>query len=113
MIESSILKMLARQVPNYHTVSPAFLKGTFSVCPCARCENSECATVRNSQHLVCTRVLRQLKELGASEGIAIVAENGTCDAARFIPIDMTNFRLEEETVGQASGQANEGEADND
>lgn len=98
MIDCSTLALLTRRVPNYHLVSQSFLKGTFSVCNCAKCRHSDLAVVKNSTHLVCGRVLEHLRETGAQTGLAIVAENGTCDAAQFTSEDWSKFRLEAEVV---------------
>lgn len=96
MIESSVLKVLERRTPNYHLVAEKFAKQTFSLCCCAKCQDSELMKVKGEcVHLVCQRVYERLKEIGA-EGHAIVSELGTCDAARFCKEDYSRFRLEAE-----------------
>jgi len=108
MIDSTILKLMTRRVPNYHLVREAFLRGSLSVCNCARCRHSDLKQVKNSMHLVCGRVLEYLREAGAADGIAIVAENGTCDAAQFVSEDYTNFRLEQDGQPMPTGNQPEG-----
>lgn len=98
MIDSAVLKVLAKRTPNYHTVSPSIIKATFSVCNCARCRHHTLDRIGGETvHGICQRVRERLEELGAS-GHAIVADNGTCDAAQFTPEDYSRFALEAEKL---------------
>lgn len=104
MITNDLLKLLARKVPNYHLVSPKFAKETFSICTCSKCRfcllgksygtpEKDGKPQRN-----CKRVFDELLELGEPTGHSLVAEYGTCDAARFTPQSYEDFQLEEERV---------------
>lgn len=104
MITNDLLKLLARKVPNYHLVSPKFAKETFSLCTCSKCRfcllgksygtpEKDGKPQRN-----CKRVFDELLELGEPTGHSLVAEYGTCDAARFTPQSFDNFKLEAEIV---------------
>lgn len=106
MITNDLLKLLARKVPNYHLVSPKFAKESFSLCTCSKCRfcllgksygtpEKDGKPQRN-----CKRVFDELLELGEPTGHSLVAEYGTCDAARFSPQSYDNFQLEAETVSQ-------------
>ena len=104
MITNDLLKLLARKVPNYHLVSPKFAKETFSLCTCSKCRycllgksygtpEKDGKPQRN-----CKRVFDELLELGEPTGHSLVAEYGTCDAARFTPQSYDNFQLEAENA---------------
>ena len=104
MITNDLLKLLARKVPNYRLVSPKFAKDSFSLCTCSKCRfcllgksygtpEKDGKPQRN-----CKRVFDELLELGEPTGYSLVAEYGTCDAARFTPQSYENFQLEAESV---------------
>lgn len=98
MITSDVLKLLNRRVPNYHLLSPRFIKGSVSACPCVACkhclrregDNKPCFST-----YVCGRVAQDFSEM-KTPGHAVVAYNGTCDAAEFVQEKYDNFRLEGE-----------------
>lgn len=73
MIDGRTVRILARQVPNYHTVFRNLASRALSVVPCDSCSHS----VKKDGHLCCGRVLGRIED----DGIAIVAWNGTCDRA--------------------------------
>lgn len=76
MILGSTVKMLARQVPNYHLVAHGIAKSSLSVCACMNCARArDCGAGR----LVCSRVEGRCED----DGYAIVSANGTCDRAEF------------------------------
>lgn len=77
MILGSTVKMLARQVPNYHLLSPGIARDSLSVCPCVRCAHGSDREALDGR-LVCGRVAGL-----CDDGYAIVAANGTCDRAEF------------------------------
>lgn len=123
MITNDLLKLLARKVPNYHLVSPKFAKETFSLCTCSKCRfcllgksygtpEKDGKPQRN-----CKRVFDELLELGEPTGHSLVAEYGTCDAARFTPQSYEDFQLEadsvnpNETADDAAGEAETTPAD--
>ena len=123
MITNDLLKLLARKVPNYHLVSPKFAKETFSLCTCSKCRfcllgksygtpEKDVNPQRN-----CKSVFDELLELGEPTGHSLVAENGTCDAARFTPQSYEDFQLEadsvnpNETADDAAGEAETTPAD--
>ena len=123
MITNDLLKLLARKVPNYHLVSPKFAKETFSLCTCSKCRfcllgksygtpEKDGKPQRN-----CKRVFDELLELGEPTGHSLVAEYGTCDAARFTPQSYEDFQLEadsvnpNETADYAAGEAETTPAD--
>ena len=104
MITNDLLKLLARKVPNYHLVSPKFAKESLSLCTCSKCRfcllgksygtpEKDGKPQRN-----CKRVFDELLELGEPTGHSLVAEYGTCDAARFTPQIFDNFQLEAESM---------------
>lgn len=101
MITYEVLRLLERRCPNYHTCSPKFIKGTFSICPCAACENSLTkSTEQNGKQKIqyfCGRVHEDLKKMGR-EGLALVSVYGTCDAAKFVPERYDTFKLEGEVL---------------
>lgn len=109
MITNDLLKLLARKVPNYHLVSPKFAKETFSLCTCSKCRfcllgksygtpEKDGKPQRN-----CKRVFDELLELGEPTGHSLVAEYGTCDAARFIPQSYENLEAERVSPNETAG----------
>lgn len=77
VILGSTVKILARQVPNYHLLSPGIARDSLSVCPCVRCAHCFGHSDPDGR-LVCDRVA------GVCDvGYALVAANGTCDRAEF------------------------------
>lgn len=103
MIGCEVLKLLMRRVPNYHVVSPKFVKGSLTICPCAACQHVCKSTPGlGSRQYACKRVLGDLAAMGC-EGNAIVSAYGTCDAAKFSQVNYDNFRLEGEAVGAKGG----------
>lgn len=98
MITSDVLKLLSRRVPNYHLLSKRFIKGSVSVCPCPACKNSIRRRVTSATGFstyFCGRVIRDLTEMKCV-GHAVVACNGTCDAAEFVQEKYDDFTLEGE-----------------
>lgn len=94
MITSEIVRLLARKVPNYHVCSAKFVKGHFSICPCAACESSvKGKSVGGKVQYSCGRVIKDLAELEAI-GHALVSALGTCDAAKFVQEKFDDFKLE-------------------
>lgn len=103
MIETSVLKVLSRLCPNYHLVSEKFAKGTYSLCTCAKCANRSLGkTSTGKPERWCYPLYLRLRDEGLPIGYSRVDENGTCDAARFVPEDNTRFHLEgEKFTGKA------------
>ena len=98
MITSEIVRLLARKVPNYHVCSAKFVKGRFSICPCASCESSiKGKSVGGKVQYSCGRVIKDLAELEAI-GHALVSALGTCDAAKFVQEKFDDFKLEGEKI---------------
>lgn len=105
MIDSHVLKILAKTAPNYHVVAERFAKDTFSVCTCAKCRNclkgktygtpeKDGVTCRN-----CKRIMDALHNVGKdAAGYSRVDAYGTCDAAQFVKEDYSRFTLEGEPV---------------
>lgn len=100
MIEAAITKVLMRKCPNWHLVSKRFAKETYSLCTCAKCRFSVLGTdiSRTKPERTCKPLLDKLIDDGLPIGYARVDANGTCDAARFVPEDERDFRLESETA---------------
>lgn len=103
MIGYEVLKLLMRRVPNYHVVSPKFVKDSLTICTCAACHYVERGNPGlGPRQFACTRVLDDLATMGC-EGNAIVSAYGTCDAAKFSQVNYDNFKLEGEAVGANGG----------
>lgn len=99
MIASDILKLLNRRVPNYHLLSPRFVKGSCSACPCAACKQAlKTQGPKEMVQYVCGRVLEDLENMGAV-GYATVSAYGTCDAAQFSQPSYDQFKLEGQKIG--------------
>ena len=98
MISAELINLLRRRVPNYHVLSPKFVKGSFSVCPCAACRSvikgKSCGGVRQYN---CSRVMDDCQRL-CCIGNSLVAAYGTCDAAYFVPEKWDDFKLEGEKI---------------
>ena len=103
MIGYEVLKLLMRRVPNYHVVSPKFVKDSLTICPCAACRHVGWSNPKlGSRQFVCKLVLNDLAAMGC-EGNAIVSAYGTCDAAKFSQVNYDNFMLEGEAVEAKGG----------
>lgn len=103
MIGCEVLKLLMRRVPNYHVVSPKFVKGSLTICPCAACLHVERSNPKlGFRQFACKLVLGDLAAMGC-EGNAVVSAYGTCDAAKFSQENYDNFKLEGEAVGTKGG----------
>lgn len=103
MIGYEVLRLLMRRVPNYHVVSPKFVKDSLTICPCAACQHVERSNPElGSRQFACKRVLGDLAAMGC-EGNAIVSAYGTCDAAKFSQANYDNFKLEGEAVRAKGG----------
>ena len=76
MILGTTVKILARQVPNYHLVSPSLARHSLTLCACRSCRWSKDGS---EGHLLCDRVAGRVED----DGYAIVATNGTCDRAEW------------------------------
>lgn len=98
MIEAKITNVLSRKCPNYHLVSERFAKDTFSLCTCQKCRFSILGTnvARTKPERTCKPLLDRLMEDELPIGYARVDAYGTCDAARFVPEDNRDFRLQSE-----------------
>lgn len=99
MITSDILKLLGRRVPNYHLLSQRFIRGSVSTCPCAACRHCirrHGTSATGFSTYFCGLVLRDFTEMKCA-GHAVVAGNGTCDAAEFVQEKYDNFTLEGES----------------
>lgn len=97
MIESSTLKLIMKAAPNYHLVSEKFARESFGVCTCGKCTNCvHGKTGASKARHECSGILKRLTFAGLPTGYAKVDEFGTCDAAKFIPEDYSNFKLEHE-----------------
>lgn len=98
MISAELINLLRRRVPNYHLLSPKFVKGSFSVCPCGACKHvikgKSCGGVRQYN---CSRVMDDCQRLGCV-GNSLVSAYGTCDAANFVPEKWEVFKLESELI---------------
>ena len=98
MVSAEIIGILSRRVPNYHIVSPKFAKGSFSVCPCGACQHSLTGrTPKGAKQYMCGRVYGDFVKMDCV-GNAVVSAYGTCDAAKFSPVNYELFRLEGEKV---------------
>lgn len=103
MIGYEVLRLLMRRVPNYHVVSPKFVKDSLTICPCAACQHVGRGNPDlGSRQFACRLVLGDLATMGC-EGNAIVSAYGTCDAAKFSQENYDNFKLEGEAVGAKGG----------
>lgn len=117
MIESKILNLLRRKVPNYHIVSERFAKGTLSICTCGKCKHCLKGTSYGSpekdgvQQWSCKRVFNDLMDMGCY-GHARVNEFGTCDAAQFIPEDYSKFAIEQQKIS-ADGEVPTAQQENE
>lgn len=109
MIDGSIVKFLAKRVPNYHVLDAEFARKSETIPLCAKCQfctkgrtqgrpvrgddGAVEAVIDRAQH-VCLRVR------DAYGAHAVVAANGTCDAGklRHDEHDYSNFQLESATI---------------
>lgn len=98
MIEHKITEVLRRKCPNYHIVTASLSKETFSLCTCAKCRFSILGTnvARTKPERTCKPLLDRLIEDELPIGYARVDCLGTCDRARFVPEDNSDFRLKSE-----------------
>ena len=101
MIETHVLKILAKTAPNYHVVAERFAKDTFSVCTCAKCRNCLTGKTYGSPDKAgvtcrnCKRIMDALHNVGRdAAGYSRVDAFGTCDAAQFTREDYSHFTLE-------------------
>lgn len=98
MISAELINLLRRRVPNYHVLSPAFVKGCFSICPCAACQSVlKGKSYGGVRQYNCSRVMDDCQRLGCI-GNSLVAAYGTCDAAHFVPEKWDDFKLEVEKI---------------
>lgn len=98
MISAELINLLRRRVPNYHVLSPKFVKGCFSVCPCAACQFViKGKSYGGVRQYTCSRVMDDCQRLGCIDN-SLVAAYGTCDAARFVPEKWDGFKLEGEKI---------------
>lgn len=100
MITSEIIRLLSRRCPNYHILASKFIKGHLSVCPCAACRNCirrHGTTGMSFATYFCGRVLDDMIAMKCA-GHAVVAGNGTCDAAEFIQERYDDFSLEGDRI---------------
>ena len=103
MIGYEVLRLLMRRVPNYHVVSPKFIKGSLTICPCGACQHSLTGTFpKGAKQYMCGRVYGDFVKMGCV-GNAVVSAYGTCDAARFSHVNYELFKLEGEAVEKKGG----------
>lgn len=76
MIPGNIVRILSRQVPNYHLVAKGIAKRSISLCVCKYCKYG---VEFSGPTLFCNRVFPYFID----KGYSLVAENGTCDKAEF------------------------------
>ena len=98
MISAELINLLRRRVPNYHVLSPKFVKGGFSVCPCAACKH----VIKGERYggvrkYTCSLVMDDCQKMGCI-GNSLVSRYGTCDAANFVPEKWEVFKLEGELI---------------
>lgn len=98
MISAELINLLRRRVPNYHVLSPKFVKGGFSVCPCAACKHViKGKSYGGVRQYTCSLVMDDCQKMGCI-GNSLVSGYGTCDAANFVPEKWDDFKLEGEKI---------------
>ena len=103
MVSAEIIGILSRRVPSYHVVAPKFVKGSLTICPCGACKHSLTGeTPKGAKQYMCGRVYDDFVKMGCV-GNAVVSAYGTCDAAKFSPVNYELFKLEGEKVERKGG----------
>ena len=98
MISAELINLLRRRVPNYHLLSPKFVKGCFTVCPCGACKHVlKGKSYGGVRQYTCSLVMDDCQKMGCI-GNSLVSAYGTCDAANFVPEKWENFKLEGENI---------------
>ena len=98
MISAELINLLRRRVPNYHLLSPKFVKGCLSVCPCCACKHViKGKSYGGVRQYTCSLVMDDCQKMGCI-GNSLVSAYGTCDAANFVHENWENFKLEVEKI---------------